>query len=177
MPLVPRPDPADHPPYYRRYVERVPEGDVVDVLERQVEDTLALVGRFSPGREEHRYAPDKWSVRDVVGHVVDAERVFSLRLLWMAREAAAEQPGFEENDWAAVSNAGRRPLAELGEELRAVRTATVALLRGLDEAAWRRRGTANGVGFTVAALAHVIAGHELHHRAVLEERYLPEAGS
>ena len=177
MPLVSRPDPADYPPYYRRYVERVPEGDVVDVLERQVEDTLTLVGRFSPGREEHRYAPDKWSVRDVVGHVVDAERVFALRLLWMAREAGAEQPCFEENDWAAVSNAGRRPLAELGAELRAVRAATVALLRGLDEAAWRRRGTACGVGFTVAALAHVIAGHELHHRAVLEERYLPEPGT
>lgn len=171
-----RPEPAEYPPYYRRYVERVPEGDVADVLERQVEATLGLVARFSPDREEHRYAAGKWSVREVVGHVIDAERVFALRLLWIARGSAADQPGFDENAWAAVSNAGRRPLAELSDELRAVRRGTVALLRGLDDAAWARRGTANGVAFTVAALAHVVAGHELHHRAVLDERYRPLVG-
>lgn len=169
-----RPDPSEYPPYYQRYVDRVPGGDVIETLERQLDDTLDLVRRFAPRREQHRYAPDKWSVREVVGHVTDAERVFSLRMLWIARAAAADQPGFEEGDWAAVSNASRRRLSDLEAELRAVRASTVALLRGLDGRAWERRGTANGVAFTVRGLALVTAGHELHHRAILEERYLSQ---
>lgn len=170
-----RPESADIPPYYRRYVERVPDGDVVETLARQLDDTLDVIRRFTPDREEHRYAPDKWSVREVVGHLADSERVFALRALWIARAAEAEQPGFDENAWADVSNAGSRPLGDLVEELRSVRAATVSLLRGLEADAWSRRGTANGVGFTVRGLAWVTAGHELHTRAVLRERYL-EAG-
>ncbi|MBW3534426.1 MAG: DinB family protein [Gemmatimonadetes bacterium] len=177
MTLSRTPHPSEYPPLYRRYVDRVPEGDVTDTLERQLDETLDLIRRFAPRREAYRYAPDKWSVRDVVGHVIDSERVFALRLLWIARAAAADQPGFEEEDWAAVSNASRRPLSDLEAELRAVRAATVALLRSLDSRAWERGGTANGVDFTVGGLAHVIAGHELHHRAILEERYLPKEWS
>lgn len=166
-----RPDPGAYAPYYRRYVERVPEGDVLRTLEGQLAATLAVVRAFQPGREEHRYAPDKWSVREVVGHAVDAERVFALRALWFARGAASEQPGYDENAWAQRSNAGARPLDDLVGEWRAVRGATLALFRGLDADAWGRSGRANGVDFTVGSLAWFIAGHELHHRAILGERY------
>ncbi len=173
--MIARPDAATYPAFYHAYVERVPDGDLVATLERQVDDTVALVSRFSPGREELRYAPGKWSVREVVGHVTDSERVFALRALWAARGDPSPQPGFDEKAWAAASNAAGRPLAELTEEFRAVRRATVLLLRGLDADAWKRRLTANGTAISLAAVAWIMAGHELHHRAVLEERYLPAA--
>ena len=170
-----RPGTDEHAPYFGRYIVQVPDGDLLATLER---DGAAFVRRLRAVPREletHAYAPDKWTVRAVVGHIIDAERVFEMRALWFARGAVAPLPGFEENDWARVSNADARPLAELADELAAVRAATVRLLASLDAAALDRRGIANGLAMTPRAAAWVIAGHAEHHRRILEERYLSSA--
>ena len=167
-----RPAAEEHAPYYRTYLTHVPDGDVLVTLDREAEHLLQTLRSVPPDRERHAYAAGKWTIRELVGHVIDAERVFAHRALWFARAASTSLPGFEENDWARTSNANDRPLAALGEELVAVRRASVALLRSLDAATLDRRGAANGVEFTVRAVAWILAGHAMHHRRVLEERYL-----
>jgi hypothetical protein len=167
-----RPEAAEHNPYYARYLALVPDGDLLKTLAREGASTLALLRGVRPEREVHRYAPGKWSVREVVGHAIDAERVFGYRALAFARGDANPLPGFEEQEWAQVSNAHERPLAELCDEWERVRSSTVGLLRGLDSEALDRTGTASGWTVSVRALGWLIAGHAAHHRAVLEERYL-----
>lgn len=157
--------------YYGRYIDLVPDGDIVHTLAEQIEETLTLLASVPPEREEFRYAEGKWSVRDVVGHLVDTERLFAFRALWIARGAAGEQPGMEQNDWAALAGAGDRPLADLAEEWRWLRGANVLMFAGFDDAAWGRRGVASGHELTARAAAWIIAGHERHHRAVLRRHY------
>lgn len=166
-----RPNPDEYAPHYQKYVDRVPAGDVIARLARQVEDTAALLANVKETDAGRRYAPGKWSIREVVGHVSDAERVFAYRALRFARGDEAPLQPFDENAYAAAGGFDRRTLADLVAELRAVRQTTLALLRGLDEAAFARWGTASGHRVTVRALAHIIAGHEAHHVAILKERY------
>jgi hypothetical protein len=127
-----RPAAEECNPYYLRYLARVPDGDLLETLTRAGAATMKLLRAIPREREEHRYEPGKWSVREVVGHAIDAERVFSYRALAFARADGNPLPGFEENEWAAVSNAGDRALAELCDDWAAVRASTVALLGGLD---------------------------------------------
>jgi hypothetical protein len=166
-----RPGPDEHAEYYRRYIDRVPDGDVLDMLERQVTDTVALLRNVPAERETYRYQPDKWSIREAVGHVLDSERVFGFRALHFARGDATPLPSFEQDDWARVSNAGQRPLADLAEEFRVVRLGHVLMFRGLDPDAALRRGVASGFEFSVRAMAWILAGHELHHVHILRETY------
>lgn len=167
-----RPRPGEYAPYYARYIERVPPGDIVIVLRDQLEDTRELLRRVPGSRGDHAYAPGKWTIKEVVGHVADAERVFAYRALRIARGDATPLPGFDENAYVPAGHFGDRPLGQLVEEFAAVRTATLALLNGLPAEAWARTGTASDTTVSVRALAAIIAGHELHHRAILEERYL-----
>ena len=167
-----RPSPSEHVAYYARYVERVPDGDVVDTLGRQIEDTLLALKGLPPERARHRYAEGKWSVSQVVGHLADAERVFAYRTLAFARGDRTELPGFDENAYAESSPAAQRTLPDVLEDLLSVRRATVCLLRALEPEAWSRSGVANGDPISVRALAWIMAGHERHHLAVLRERYL-----
>lgn len=160
------------PDFYARYVARVPDGNVAATLATQVDDTVALLADLSDDQALHRYAPGKWSIKDVVAHVADAERVFSYRILRFARADDTPLPGFDETAWASAASADRRPLSDLLAELQAVRASTVALLRGLTADALERTGTANGVPISVRAMAWIVAGHELHHRHILRERYL-----
>jgi hypothetical protein len=169
---ITRPAEGEFLPFYARYVARVPEGDILAILAEQMGETLALLRSVPAERSLHRYAPGKWSVRDLVQHVADTERVMSYRLLRIARGDSTPLAGFAENDWAGVAQADRRDWLELVDELEAVRAATIALIRGIDAEAAMRRGTANGAEVTVRALAYIIAGHELHHVAILRERYL-----
>jgi hypothetical protein len=171
----PAADAGEFDPYYARYVALVPTGDVLATLEAQLADTVAVLDRFGEARAGHRYAPGKWSVREVVGHVVDTERVFVYRAMCAARGESAALPGFDENAWVAGAAFERRTLNSLLGELTAVRRATLALFRGLDDAALVRRAVANGAPVTARALAWITAGHERHHRALLAERYLPTA--
>lgn len=167
-----RPGPGEHHEYYSLYIDRVPDGDVLDTLERQVEETADLLSSVAPERETRRYAPGKWSIREVVGHIIDAERVFAYRALHFAREDGAPLPSMEQEPWAAASNAGQRDLVDLVSELRTTRRSHVLMFRGLGADAPLRRGVASGREFTVRSLPWIIAGHELHHADVLRERYL-----
>lgn len=171
VPRIPRPAPAEHIPYFGKYIALVPGDDALPGLAGQLADTLALLAPLDDARALHRYAAGKWSVKEVIGHVADCERVFAYRALHFAREDATPLPGFDENAWAPAGRFDARPLAELLDELRAVRAATVALFRSLDARALGRTGVANGNPITPRALAWIACGHELHHRGILRERY------
>lgn len=167
-----RPAPNEHAEYYGRYIKLVPDGDVVARMERQIADTVALLDRFGEARAGHRYAPDKWSVREVVGHLADAERMFAYRGLAFARGEKQPLPGFDENAYTVAGRFDARTLADMSAEFQRVRAATVALFRGFDDTAWNGSGVANKNPISVRAIAWIIAGHELHHVALFRERYL-----
>jgi hypothetical protein len=167
-----RPEATEYDAYYGRYVDLVPEGDILDILGREMVTTQALLASVPPDLEEYRYAPGKWSVREVVGHLIDTERAFAFRCVWVARAAEGAQPAFEQDAWARASNAGRRRLVDLAEEWIALRRDDILLFRSLDEDAAARVGIASGKPFTARSFPWIIAGHELYHRALLERDYL-----
>ena len=169
-----RPTATEHIAYYGRYIERVPEGDVVSILRSQIDETLALLSTAA-ARADHRYAPGKWSLKEVVAHMCDVERVMAYRALRIARGDATPLAGFDENAYAPAAECDARTLPDLVQEFQAVRGATVALFAGLPARAWTRMGTANDAPISVQALAYIIAGHELHHRTLIAERYLAAA--
>lgn len=175
MSTTERPAPAEYSPYFARYIDLVPDGPIVETLRRQIAETRTLLQGLSRERAAHPHAPGKWSVAEVVGHLSDAERVFAYRALCFARNDATPLPGFDEKSYAASAGFAARPFADVLEELVAVRAATVALFTGFDDAALARRGIANDAPVSVRALAWIIAGHELHHRAFLRARYLVAA--
>jgi len=167
-----RPEPSECAPYYRDYVNAVPEGHIIDILEQQLSDTLLLLGDLSPERPDFRYADGKWSLKEVVGHVVDCERVFATRALAFSRGDPAEMPGFEQDDYVAHGGFGERPFPNLLAEYEALRMANLALFQGFSDEMMLRSGVANGSRFTVRALVYIVAGHERHHMQVIRERYL-----
>jgi uncharacterized damage-inducible protein DinB len=167
-----RPGADEFAPFYAGYIEGVPLGDLVVTLRTQMDETLALLRGLPEARGDHRYAPGKWSIKDVLGHVCDSERVFAYRLMRIARGDATPLPGFEQDGYVARGDFGSRSLASLTEEFEALRRATIALVSGLDDAAMAHRGSANGVQVSARALAYIIAGHEWHHVQVLRGRYL-----
>lgn len=169
--LVDRPGPGENAPYYDTYIREVPDGDVLARLAAQNRALLAGLAGLPEERALFRYAPGKWSVKEVIGHLVDAERVFAYRALRFARADATPLPGFDENAWVPAAAFDARPLASLLDEYAAVRAATLAFFRGLEPAAFARLGTANGNPMSVRAAAWVLAGHERHHAGVLGERY------
>jgi uncharacterized damage-inducible protein DinB len=168
-----RPEPGEFESFYQPYISLVPPGDIVALLATQLDDTTAMIRELTDRQALHAYAPGKWSIKQVIGHVADAERVFAYRALRFARGDATPLAGFEENSFAAAGDFDARPLASLIAEFAAVRHASVALFAGLPEDAWTRAGTANDQHVTVRALAWITAGHELHHRGILSSRYMP----
>lgn len=167
-----RPEENEYAPYYGKYVSLVPDADVVETLERQIEDTLALLGGVGEERAAHRYEPGKWSIKEVVGHLIDAERIFAYRALAIARGEQKPLPGMDQDEYMAGANFDARTLADLAEEFAHVRRANVLMLRGLSADAWSRRGVASDNEVTVRAIAYIIAGHEAHHVRILRTRYL-----
>ncbi|HSJ05913.1 MAG TPA: DinB family protein [Longimicrobiales bacterium] len=172
MPYDIRPDHSEYNEYYRRYVAHVPDGNIVTTLGTQLDGMLAMLGRVGDEQAMHAYAPGKWSIKEVVGHITDAERVFAYRALRFARGDGTPLATFDENDYVPAGRFGDRNLAGLLDEFAAVRHATVRLFAGLPEDAWTRTGIASGYGVSVRALAWITAGHELHHRHILATRYL-----
>ena len=169
-----KPAEGEYNPYYERYIARVPEGDIVAILATQIEDSLAMFRELTEEQALHAYAPGKWTIKEVIGHLADTERIMSYRALRFARNDTTPVPGFDENSYVPAARSNQRPLASLVAEFAAVRRATVALLAGLPADGWTRRGAANQHEISVRALAQVIAGHELHHRGIIAERYLAE---
>lgn len=168
-----RPQSSEYAPYYGTYIRQVPDGDYLEILETQLRDTTRLLGPLTEKQAEFRYAPGKWSIKEVLGHVNDAERIFSVRLLRIARGDETPLPGFEQDDYVKTANSSAQKLSSLLEEFAAVRRATIALVRSLDDSSWLRHGTASGHGVTAIAQAFIIAGHAIHHQRILAERYLP----
>jgi len=167
-----RPRSGEYAPYYDRYISLVPGNDILAALDEQRRQMLLLLSGRTEADGDLRYAPDKWTLKEVVGHLNDTERIMSYRALRIARGDATPIEGFEQDDYVRNAPFARRPLEDLIEDYIAVRRATVSLFRNLDEPAWSRRGVANKNEVTVRALAYIIAGHELHHRKILEEKYL-----
>ena len=168
-----RPAADEYAPYFGRYIEQVGDGDVLEILRRQAGETAALLAGLSERDAGYRYGEGKWSIKEVVGHVADTERVMVYRAVCFARGEAAPLPGFDENAYVANAKFGARPLADLAAEFQAVRAATIPFFRGLDGEELVRRGSANNRPYSVRAVAYIVAGHERHHRTILEERYLP----
>jgi hypothetical protein len=167
-----RPQPGEYAPYYDRYISLVEGNDILAALDEQRRQMLLLLSGRTEADGDLRYAPEKWSLKEVLGHINDTERILSYRALRVARGDATPIEGFEQDDYVRNSFFALRPLADLIEDYIAVRRATVSLFRNLDEPAWTRRGVAANKEVTVRALAYTIAGHELHHRRIIEEKYL-----
>ncbi len=168
---VPVPAADEHAEYYARYVQLVPAGELVPLLRRQVDDVHGAFGALRPEQAEFAYAPGKWTLKEVLGHVLDTERLFMYRALSIARGDASPLPGMSQDDWMATAPFAGRTLASVLAEWTAVRASTIAFVDGLPADAWARRGVASGNPFTVNALLHVVAGHVQYHLAHAREQY------
>jgi hypothetical protein len=166
-----RPTDSEYAPFYARYVALVPESDILAVLEPQVEEIRRLLATVSAEKEVYRYAQGKWSIRQVLGHLVDGERIFGYRAFCFSRGEQAALPSFDENEYVAAARSDAVPLRELVDELALVRRSNLAVLRRLDAREWAQVGTASGKPVSVRAIAWVLAGHPRHHVQVLRERY------
>jgi len=167
-----RPEPTDYAEYYGLYVDQVPEGNILEILDRELVTTMGLLSGLPADWETFRYEARKWTLRQMVGHIVDTERLFSYRALSMARGESANLPGMDQNQWAEISNAESRPMDDLLADFSTARRSSIALYASFDEAMWDRHGTASDCNFGVRAFPYIQAGHEIHHRRVCEERYL-----
>jgi uncharacterized damage-inducible protein DinB len=169
--VVARPQAGEYAPYYERYISLIEDDDILATLDRQRREMVLLLSGLSEEQGDFRYAPEKWSAKQVLGHVCDTERVFAYRALRISRGDATPMEGFEQDDYVKNGPFARHVIAEVIEDYIAVRRATISLLRSLEEPAWSRRGVANKNEVTVRALAYTIAGHEAHHRRILDEKY------
>jgi len=172
VPYYNRPSPDEYAPYYHKYVSLVPAGDVLATLAEQGTAAADLWAGLDEARAGRRYAPGKWSVKEVVGHLLDTERVFALRALWFARGGAGPLPSMEQDDWVAAGCFDARRLADLAAEYAVLRRASLLQFGSFDAGALGRRGVASGREITVRAFPWLIAGHERHHLTVIRERYL-----
>lgn len=167
-----RPTPEEYAPLYETYVRLVPAGDLLDTLAREHERTLGLLAEVDEERALYRYEEGKWSLKEVVGHLADTERIFAYRALTFARRDANPLPGMDQDPYVEAAGFDRRSWESLVGEWRLERQANLLLFGSFDGETLDRRGNASGFGVSVRALLYIIAGHELHHRRVLEERYL-----
>ncbi|MFQ5511122.1 MAG: DinB family protein [Candidatus Krumholzibacteriia bacterium] len=170
--MIERPARNEYDAYYHRYVDQVPDGDVLETMAINVKRTLALLEVVGEEGAGYRYAPDKWSIKQVVGHVTDIERLFGYRALAFARLDPSPLPSIEQDDYVKHANFDERPLADILAEFEYVRLSFLALFRGFNDEMLLRRGTASGLEFTVRSIPFIMAGHEIHHVKVLRERYL-----
>ncbi len=167
-----RPTANEAAPYYFRYIDLVSSDNIVSVLETQLREIPEFLSGISEEKSRHRYAPGKWSIRQLLNHVNDAERIFLFRALWFARGFEDPLPGYDQDVCAEASGADDVSWVNHAEEFRSIRLATLALFQNLPEEAWLHKGSANGSAISVRALAYIIAGHVQHHTTVLKERYL-----
>src|SRR5712692_5651176 len=172
-----RPLESEYAPYYQSYIARVTEAEILPVLRSQLDELDVLLGRVTPDRETYAYAEGKWSIRELAGHLIDAERVFGYRAFCIARGESRNLPAFDEKEYMLSAPYNQIELDDLLSELRLVRLSNLAMLRSLDEQAWMRIGTANDAQVSVRAIAFIMAGHVRHHMGVLRERYLADPAS
>ena len=167
-----RPQTGEYASSYKGYIDLATEDDIVAALESQALETATLLGGLSEAQASHRYEPGEWSVKQLVGHVTDGERVFAYRALSFARGETTPLLGFDQDPYVANAGSDDRSIADLAEEFAAVRKANVMMFRALSEEAWKRSGIASDNPISVRALAYILLGHERHHMRILRERYL-----
>lgn len=167
-----RPEPTECQEYYFMYIDRVPDGNVLEILQHQLDTTPAFLTAIEPAKLEYRYEPGKWCVKEIVGHLIDVERTFSYRAMCAARREPADLPSLEQEPYIRSSRYGIRPIADIVREYRTVREASLALFDSFDDDEWVRRVKACGWDFTARTFPFIIAGHEMHHRGVIEDKYL-----
>lgn len=172
MMIIQKPKKEEYVTYYQKYVDAISEGDLCSLLTHQAEEIIALLDTVSEEKSGYRYAEGKWSIKEVLGHITDTERIMSYRLLRIGRGDTTDLAGFDENAYVKHASYERLSVQQLLNDFSAVRHGTISLIRILPEAAWTRSGTANGGPVTARALAYIIAGHALHHKTILQERYL-----
>ncbi|MBL0046495.1 MAG: DinB family protein [Bacteroidetes bacterium] len=167
-----RPEPNEYAPYYQRYIDLVKGDNPIKALENQIIAMQAFLSEIPEDKENYRYAEGKWSIKEIIGHLIDTERIFGYRALSFARKEKTPLPGFEENDYVAAANFEKRSFYNLVHEYNLVRESHLALFKSFDEQALSQVGNANGNDMSVRAIIFTIAGHELHHLQVIRERYL-----
>lgn len=170
--LAIRPDTTEYAPYYEKYVSLVPETNITSVLESQLEGTLNLIRGLSDEQAMHRYAPDKWTIKQVIGHIIDGERIFAYRALRFSRNDKQKLPGFDQDEFMEYADFDARSIADLAEEFEHARRANILMFKSFGEEVWSRRGTASEAEVSVRGLAYIMAGHERHHVHILKDRYL-----
>lgn len=169
--MTTRPLPSDYPEYYQRYVDAVLGDDVLEVLADQVDAVMSMFTTMDEARTLYRYADGKWSVREVLGHILDSERIFGMRALCIARGEQQPLPGFDENTYVVNALFDERSVESILDEWQALRISNLIMFQSFDDDAWSRVGTANNKSTTVNALAWIIAGHTVHHLNILRDRY------
>lgn len=169
-----RPQKNEYPSFYETYVSAVKEEEPLLALEKSAEELHHFIPLLPEARSDYRYAPGKWSVKELLQHMIDTERIMAYRALTIARADKVALPGFDENAYAEVANVDYRSIAELREELQVVRKSSLALFGSFDAAALKRNGVANNNPVSVLAIAYIIAGHQKHHFKIIRERYFPD---
>ena len=167
-----RPEKSEYSPYYSNYIDLIPVGDMIEIISQQSEETISLLEGLTEEQALFKYGPEKWSIKEVIGHITDTERVMGYRILCIARGETVPLPGYDENAYVENANFNKFSIKELLDQFQVVRQSTVYLIKSLNPEAWLKRGSANNTEVSVRALISIIAGHELHHRNILKERYL-----
>lgn len=170
--MLKRPARGEFVDFYHTYISKVPEGDIIEILRTQCDETVALLAGIDELKADFRYAPGKWTIKEVAGHMLDTERLFSFRAMTFARNDPGPLPGMEQENYIQNGHFEQRPLADIVEEFRLQRQANILLFRSFDDEVTMRKGTASGFEFTVRALIYIVAGHERHHTLILKDRYL-----
>jgi hypothetical protein len=170
-----KPRPHEYPVYFKRYISLVPDGEVLDTLEDLEQETLLILDRISEEVGAYRYDPEKWSVKEVIGHVIDTERVFTSRALFFARDNTVHLPGFDQDEFAKNAKYHDRSILDLSEEYRVTRENTLILFKTFDESVMLNLGTVSDYKMSLRTIPYILAGHELHHRNIIEQRYLRQS--
>lgn len=172
---VPKPKTGDFPAYWETYFAHLPEhNNIHELLTQSNMETIDLVTSVDAETLAYRYAPGKWSIKEIIQHLIDCERVFAYRAMRIARNDKSDNPGFDENLFVANCNADSRNIMDMVREFSILRASTIELFKSIGDNAWEQAGMANGFKVTIAGLAYAIAAHELHHIRVIDDRYLPK---
>ena len=170
--IISRPEPTEYPHELDQYISLVPGNDLLSYFDTQTMSVASLANTLSEEQLLYKYAEGKWSVKDIFCHLIDCERIYDYRTLCIARGDKTELPGFEENDYAKTAHADARQISDIIAEYKAVRTSSVELFKSFDEKILLRSGIANNSLRSVRAIGYSLAGHEIHHLNVINERYL-----
>ncbi|WP_097160269.1 DinB family protein [Bacillus oleivorans] len=167
-----RPDTDEYNQHYSNYIRLIPDGDIIEILNNQIDDTITLLQGLKEEQSLFKYGPDKWTIKEVIGHITDTERIMGYRILCIARGETISLPGYDDVAYVRNAHFNKVSITELLDHFKIVRQSTAQLVKSLESNDWLRRGIANNSNVSVRALINLVAGHELHHRKLIKERYI-----